>query len=79
MTAAPDIRADIPTQLRHRRPASWRLPALPDGRHDPVHLPDEDLSAGALAAWGLAIDHLLEAGLCPIVPPAVRRARRGGR
>lgn len=74
-----DRPADIPTQLRRRRTASWRLAALLDGRHDPYHLPDEDLSPGALAAWGMAIEHLLEAGMCPIVPVAIRRARAGGR
>ncbi len=70
--------ADTPAQLRRRRRASWRLPpALDDGHRDPHHLPDDDdLSAGALVAWGMAIDHLLEAGMCPVVPVAVRRARR---
>ena len=71
--------AHIPAQLRPRRAASWRLTALHDGHHDPHHLPDEDLSPGALAAWGLAIEHLLALDLCPILPPAVRRARAGGR
>ncbi len=71
-----DRPADIPAQLRRRRAASRRLTALDDGRHDPYHLPDEDLSDGALIGWELAINHLLHADLCPILPPAVRRARR---
>lgn len=77
LPAEPDIRADILAQLRRRRAASWRLPALDDGNRDPHRLPDDDLSAGALAAWGMAIDHPLDAGLCPVAPVAVRRARRG--
>jgi len=68
--------SDIPRQLRGRRAAARRLTALDDGRHDPLHLPDEDLSDGALIGWQLAINHLLHADLCPILPPAVRRARR---
>lgn len=73
-----DPTAYVPAQLRRRRRASHRLPVLDCSRRDPLDLErGEDLTPAALAAWGMAIDHLLLAGLTPIVPAAVRRARRG--
>lgn len=69
---------EVPVQLRRRRAGSLRLMALDDGRSDPLDLEHvEDLSPAALDGWALAIDHLLEVGLCPIVPVGVRLARRG--
>jgi hypothetical protein len=58
-----DEPASLPTQIRRRRAASYRLPALVDGRRDPLQPPvmpgGRHDAVGAERAWR----HLCDAGL----------------
>lgn len=87
-TSIVDRPADIPAQLRRRADAAMPMRPIVGRWGDSLAARDpalawppgeEDLSPGALAAWQMAIDHLLEVGMTPVIPVAVRRARAGGR
>jgi hypothetical protein len=64
--------------LRRRRAASWRLPPLVCGRHDPLDPgpraePDTDAE---LRSWRLAWAHLADAGYPALIPADVVAAGR---
>ncbi|MGH3785860.1 MAG: hypothetical protein ACRDRG_04765 [Pseudonocardiaceae bacterium] len=66
----------IPSQLRRRRAASWRLEPLARGYQDPWRY-REELTPRRLAAWRAAWRHLRCHGLQPVVPEQVRRHAGG--
>lgn len=79
--AAQSSRSDVAVQLRRRRSASWRLPALACGRRDPwFYEPVTEPSELAVEGYLTAAEHLLAHGLAPAPDiPVMRIAwRRGG-
>lgn len=78
-SAGRDDRSDSdrhPAALRRRRAASWRLPPLVCGRHDPLDPQALGVvSAAEIASWRAAWKHLHQVGGYDVdVPPAVRAA-----